>query len=659
MTFDVDAQNIITAIQAVSTITSGDQNALNTFVVGCKAKSVWTKQNRAMPYMGNTLAGALVAYNVQTATAFTLTNHNFVSGDYTRTTGLTGDASTKYLQTGYLDTAQAITSWSMGAYQTANPDTGSKAAMGTIISTTQATLLRSCPDLSDGSEFNIGGNIPPPSPLNFVYKNGMLIASRIGTTDTGYTNSIQVATGTLSGSLTGFEEYLFAVNSGGTAAAFSGATQGYAFFGSGLTSTDVLNLTVLIGELQAALGRSTYAPTIAAQAVTTYAACDTTITSGVASGTEIWLAAPGFAVAAAADTGLATMANPQHFSSAEILAQINLWLGNPDTHGNFACFVDISSTFEYQAGDLGNDVTNHHSLGDPIWMGPIWCLDYYNRTGSLTPFTTYKTAMATNLNGVPFDSNHLVFVPNSNLTVWRPWGFQDGIDTPGDSMMGSVFYYMACVAMQKLYTAAADSTNAAIWATNAANIRANISTLYDATSGMFFACSLGGNATNIDIYASALAVYCGLATNAQATTISNYLVANYNTIADKNGFFYESPFNWGQLRSNSPPAVGEYDDGSWSYGMIWVIAAIAFANPLFVPFALQTYADGNQDLSLEWFARPADSHTNSVHTNNLASVAQPNGGALGNYLIAGAATLNSQTSSSATLSWTYASGFQS
>jgi len=69
---------------------------VNSFVVGCKADGIWNAIKASCILAGaRTLTGALVPL-VGTAP----TNFNFVSGDYNRKTGLVGDGSTKYLDSG-------------------------------------------------------------------------------------------------------------------------------------------------------------------------------------------------------------------------------------------------------------------------------------------------------------------------------------------------------------------------------------------------------------------------------------------------------------------------------------------------------------------------------------------------------------------------------
>ena len=93
--YDADAQTYITAVETAdgASLETGVKDAINAFVVGCKADGIWNAIKASCILSGaRTLAGSLVPL-VGTAP----TNFNFVAGDYNRKTGLLGNGSTKYL----------------------------------------------------------------------------------------------------------------------------------------------------------------------------------------------------------------------------------------------------------------------------------------------------------------------------------------------------------------------------------------------------------------------------------------------------------------------------------------------------------------------------------------------------------------------------------
>jgi hypothetical protein len=93
--YDTDALAYIAAVETADgqSLEVATKDAINAFVVGCKADGIWSAIKASCIMAGaRTLAGALVPL-VGTAP----TNFNFVSGDYNRKTGLVGNGSTKYL----------------------------------------------------------------------------------------------------------------------------------------------------------------------------------------------------------------------------------------------------------------------------------------------------------------------------------------------------------------------------------------------------------------------------------------------------------------------------------------------------------------------------------------------------------------------------------
>ena len=98
--FDPDTRDYIRRVEAVDgqPLERGVRQALDTFVRGCKADGIWNAIKASCIMAGaRTLAGALVPLK---GTAPTNVNFNFVSEDYNRKTGLKGDGTTKYLDSG-------------------------------------------------------------------------------------------------------------------------------------------------------------------------------------------------------------------------------------------------------------------------------------------------------------------------------------------------------------------------------------------------------------------------------------------------------------------------------------------------------------------------------------------------------------------------------
>jgi hypothetical protein len=92
---DADAAAYITAVETADgqPLEPGVRQAIDQFVIGCKADGVWPAIKASCIMAGaRTLAGALVPLVGPAPT-----NFNFVSADYNRKTGLAGNGTTKYL----------------------------------------------------------------------------------------------------------------------------------------------------------------------------------------------------------------------------------------------------------------------------------------------------------------------------------------------------------------------------------------------------------------------------------------------------------------------------------------------------------------------------------------------------------------------------------
>ena len=93
--YDADAQAYITAVETTDgqALETGVRDAINAFVVGCKADGIWTAIKACCILAGaRTRLGALTPLVGAAPTSF-----NFVDADYNRETGLIGNGSTKYL----------------------------------------------------------------------------------------------------------------------------------------------------------------------------------------------------------------------------------------------------------------------------------------------------------------------------------------------------------------------------------------------------------------------------------------------------------------------------------------------------------------------------------------------------------------------------------
>jgi hypothetical protein len=137
---DTDAAAYITAVETADgqALEEKTKIAIDNFVLGCKADGIWSAIKASCILAGaRTLAGALVPL-VGTAP----TNSNFVSGDYTRKTGITKSAGTKTINTNRANNADPQNSHHVALYMHTVPS----ASIYLLFSGTYTTIERSGSD---------------------------------------------------------------------------------------------------------------------------------------------------------------------------------------------------------------------------------------------------------------------------------------------------------------------------------------------------------------------------------------------------------------------------------------------------------------------------------------------------------------------------------
>jgi hypothetical protein len=253
---DADAQAWADAVTgAGGTYSAATLTAVSSFCVSAKANSYWTKLTRINVFAGNQLAAALVPLKVGGGNA-TDTNVNFVSGDYTEATGITGNGTTKYLNTGLLANALTANSTHLAVYNRSSLNAANNISIGANAAT---DVLKFFAPFSDGVAYsdmynNAGGRVSNAVTTPF----GMLVASRTASNAHAiYRNGVSLATNATSGgSLPARAIYVFAANNTGTTEGYISAALGAYSIGSGLTAGDVTAYNTDMQALMTAFGRN-------------------------------------------------------------------------------------------------------------------------------------------------------------------------------------------------------------------------------------------------------------------------------------------------------------------------------------------------------------------------------------------------------------------
>jgi hypothetical protein len=217
---------------------------------------------------GDSLSAALVPlFRGQSRTGTQLgnatdTNNNFVSGDYTQATGLQGNGSTKYLDTGVSASNLNRNSTHLGVYGTNLNDGGSSFASLAGARDGGANNLIQL----DGKR-TLAANTYFSSAANAVSVSGSPAASSghvIGVSSSATDLSVYVAgsstgittTDRTSGTLVAQPIYIFANNFNGSPSDRSGMRCRAYSFGIGMTAAQVLAFYNALQTFQTSLGRN-------------------------------------------------------------------------------------------------------------------------------------------------------------------------------------------------------------------------------------------------------------------------------------------------------------------------------------------------------------------------------------------------------------------
>ena len=244
--YDPDAQSYITAVEAADgqALEVGVKNAINAFVIDCKANGIWTPAAQLLTPCGpRTLAGALVPLK-----GIAPTNNGFLSGDYNRKTGL-GDPSntSKWLDSNVLQNSLAASSHALAWRGAITANSGDEALIGRFNNVTNAPSsllsLDSWAAYVTGRTFRSGTFSASQIPVSTsTAAASCLIGSRTASNAASlYVDSNPVITNT-SNVTTGFQAQSLAwfgisLQSGGNPSACKDLLQVGGIYSSGLNAT--------------------------------------------------------------------------------------------------------------------------------------------------------------------------------------------------------------------------------------------------------------------------------------------------------------------------------------------------------------------------------------------------------------------------------------
>lgn len=257
---------LVRVASAGGTVSAPTQSAVNTFVLACKAASIWTLFRRLNLCVGDFAASFVPLVN--TSGGATDTNLNLVSGDYSESLGWQTDGSTKYIDTGYspsqatgglsvyLRTTQ--TSNATARIPIGNRDAGSTqiyriggnlsdagATSGSVISLWGENIVSpgDCPQTTGGLVAGFWQGVRTAATAARLFKNGA---------------SVGTSTASKTPATAGVPLFVFAQNAAATASAYLESGSRIAAYGcdTGMDTTQAADYYTAMQAFQTSMGRN-------------------------------------------------------------------------------------------------------------------------------------------------------------------------------------------------------------------------------------------------------------------------------------------------------------------------------------------------------------------------------------------------------------------
>jgi hypothetical protein len=237
--------------------------AVSRFCSEVQAAGIRDRFHRLNLFCGTGLTAVMVplyrgpSFGGTTFGGSTDSNVNFVSGDYTETSGLTGNASTKYLNTGVPINTLSASSTHFGVGLLAT-DVGIayKGLIGCFrAGSYDLSLWGARSDGSPTASFGLAGTAKAGDIVNTTpLAVGRIVASYPSMFRNGSTSGSTASTSTNATNADSI--YVFALNNAGSVGSYSAARIGFYSYGSTMTSTQVTAFNAALTRFYTALGRS-------------------------------------------------------------------------------------------------------------------------------------------------------------------------------------------------------------------------------------------------------------------------------------------------------------------------------------------------------------------------------------------------------------------
>jgi len=189
------------------------------------------------------------------------TNVNFVQGDYAESSGLTGDGTSKYLNTGFnISDLPGAANCHLASYIRGTQNISSaRTLLGTLFNGT-ADRYRIFLNTSGAGNYNprteLGVTTQADGGVRANANGGLIVASRTSTTSlTLYDDAVSIGTNTGSTAETTSATPIFVFARNGPTEYYNGIMAGYSI-GAGLSGAEVTSYYNALNTFQTALGRA-------------------------------------------------------------------------------------------------------------------------------------------------------------------------------------------------------------------------------------------------------------------------------------------------------------------------------------------------------------------------------------------------------------------
>ncbi len=241
------------------TVSMADAAAMDQAASVFRSVGLADTNTRLNAFVGNQLAAALVPYWRGPSGPNVDVNTNFISGDYTRATGITGNGTKKSLLVNIPQNSWTASNRHIAAYERTRPATIFASLMGSDNAPANLNAIAlGTRDTGNKDEFDCSAFFSGPSePVNAL-PLGLLVGSQtVSTTGNIYRNGALVLSAAVSAATPGTEPMrIFALSRAGSPTGWTTASQGGYAMGVGLTGAQVATYSAAWTALMTAFGRN-------------------------------------------------------------------------------------------------------------------------------------------------------------------------------------------------------------------------------------------------------------------------------------------------------------------------------------------------------------------------------------------------------------------